>query len=232
MVCCIGSDSVNKGFTFSFHLFNVLQSSLFNFSYFCFVCLFFPTQIPQLLCLHLVQVCILLKLSKHCVSLLVLFLLFASSHFSHIFLLLLVFFPVLRCDKISFTSNIWQLSPSAAFVNHYFGNFSLPFMLPFMFLFMLGSFMSLKEWTFIWLLECGATLPLGNVAPFWGSPSEYIKFRFRNKALKKNVTLSDGWLYTCYAKNSFEHAILTVKVYFKGTVMKERNRASLLFLVY
>ena len=40
IVCCIGSDSVNKGFTFSFHLFNVLQSSLFNFSYFCFVCLF------------------------------------------------------------------------------------------------------------------------------------------------------------------------------------------------
>ena len=181
IVCCIGSDSVNKGFTFSFHLFNVLQSSLFNFSYFCFVCLFFPTQIPQLLCLHLVQVCILLKLSEYCFSLLVLFLLFASSHFSHIFLLLLVFFPVLRCDKISFTSNIWQLSPSAAFVNHYFGNFSLP---------------------------------------------------FRNKALKKNVTLSDGWLYTCYAKNSFEHASLTVKVYIKGTVMKERNKASLLFLVY
>ena len=190
-----------------------------------FVCLFFPTQIPQLLCLHLVQVCILLKLSEHCFSLLVLFLPFASSRFSHIFLLLLVFFPVLRCDKISFTSNIWQLSPSAAFVNHYFGNFSLPFMLPFMFLFMLGSFMSLKEWTFIWLLECGAILT-------WGSPSEYIKFRFRNKALKKNVTLSDGWLYTCYAKNSFEHVILTVKVYIKGTVMKERNRASLLFLVY
>ena len=108
IVCCIGSDSVNKGLTFSFHLFNVLQSSLFNLSYFCFVCLFvlIPTQIPQLLCLHLVQVCILLKLSEYCFSLLVLFLLFASSHFSHIFLLLLVFFPVLRCDKISFTSNI------------------------------------------------------------------------------------------------------------------------------
>ena len=137
-----------------------------------FVCLFFPTQIPQLLCLHLVQVCILLKLSEYCFSLLVLFLLFASSHFSHIFLLLLVFFPVLRCDKISFTSNIWQLSPSAAFVNHYFGNFSLPFMLPFMFLFMLGSFMSLKEWTFIWMLECGAILTPGK-------PGAILRFSFR-----------------------------------------------------
>ena len=40
MMRCIGNDSGKKGFTFSFHLFNVLQSSLFNFSYFCFVCLF------------------------------------------------------------------------------------------------------------------------------------------------------------------------------------------------
>ena len=34
MVRCIGSDSGNN------YLFNVLQSSLFYFSYFCFVCLF------------------------------------------------------------------------------------------------------------------------------------------------------------------------------------------------
>ena len=97
IVSCIGGDSENRGLKFSswvikyiLTIFHHLHLYLFNcsmcynphFSIFLtfvfFVCLF-STQIPQLLCLHLVQVSLLLKLSKHCFGLLVLFLLFALS---------------------------------------------------------------------------------------------------------------------------------------------------------
>ena len=97
IVSCIGGDSENRGFKFSswvikyiLTIFHHLHLYLFNcsmcynphFSIFLtfvfFVCLF-STQIPQLLCLHLVQVSLLLKLSKHCFGLLVLFLLFVLS---------------------------------------------------------------------------------------------------------------------------------------------------------
>ena len=97
IVSCIGGDSENRGFKFSswvikyiLTIFHHLHLYLFNCSmcynphflifltFVLFVCLF-STQIPQLLCLHLVQVSLLLKLSKHCFGLLVLFLLFALS---------------------------------------------------------------------------------------------------------------------------------------------------------
>ena len=146
-----------------------------------FVCFFFPTQIPQLLCLHLVQVCILLKLSEYCFSLLVLFLLFASSHFLISFCCFWCFFlfwGVIRYllqaifDSSVHQRHLWIITLVTS-LSHLCSH-SCSYLC-------LGASCHWRNGPSFGCSSAGLSLPLGNLVPFWGSPSEYIKFRFRNK---------------------------------------------------
>lgn len=105
-------------------LFNVLQSSLFNFSHFCFVCLFvFYSDTPTSLSSSGPG-----KFTVETEQALFwptgVILTFCSlSSFSHIFLLLLVLCPVLRCDKTFFQAILDSEDHRWHFVNRHFGNF-------------------------------------------------------------------------------------------------------------